>query len=126
MLRFTAPDGSAAEVDPVAVIRIRRTLRGEHADANCRIDWGVMSLVREAPDDVAAEVGETLTSLVAVTGGADTRIWVNAKRVSGPYPPIPSMAPYGYRSSITLLGYRQHLVETQAEVRRLLEAARNR
>ncbi|MCW2306461.1 hypothetical protein [Rhodobium gokarnense] len=126
MLRFTAPDGSAAEIDPLAVIRIRRTLQGEHAAANCRIDWGIMNLVTEAPNDVAAKVGETLTSLVVVTGGGNTPIWVNAKRVAGPYPPIPSMAPYGYRSSITLLGYRQHLVETQADVRRLLETARNR
>lgn len=124
MLEFTAPDGSVALIDPATVIRIRRSLSGEHADAKTRVDWGIMSLVTEKPEDVAASVGETLMSLVAVTGGSGTTIWVNAKRVAGPFPPIPSMARYGYRSSITLLGYRQHLVETQEDVRERLENAR--
>jgi len=124
MLEFTSTSGVSIELDPALVIRIRRALTSEDRDANCRIDWGIMYLVTESVEDVVAAVRPELPSLVALTGGADTTIWVDARKVAGPFPPVPSRERYGYRSSIKLLGYRQYLRESMDETRAILAAGR--
>lgn len=70
-------------------------------------------------------VRPTLQSLIGLTGGSDVTIWVDAKKVAGPFPPVPHMVPYGYRSSLKLMGYRQHLKESEAQVAAMLEEARS-
>lgn len=122
MLTFTAPNGSEVEIDPRSVIRIRKTLYGEHEDANCRIDWERMNLVRETVDEVVGLVQPALPTLVKLTGGSNTAYWVNAKAVKGPFEPQREMVKFGYRSSITIMGYRQHLIETQDEVRSIFRS----
>ena len=127
MLTFTAPDGSLVTVDGARVVRARRTVAGEHSgeneDARTRIDWAIMSLVKEPIDEVATLVGGELPSFTALTGRDGSKIWFNAKKAVGPLPLTPHQEEGGVRSSIRIMNYRQYVTETPDEVRAVIRAA---
>jgi hypothetical protein len=93
MAKFTGPDGSKVTVDPKRVIRIRETISGENSGAKTRIDWTMMSLVKETLSEVVPVVQAILDSLTSLT------------------------------SSIKIMGYRQYVIESPANVRAVIKAA---
>jgi hypothetical protein len=127
MIEFTAPDGSKVSVDGKRVVRARRTLDGErgneNADAQSRIDWVEMQLVKEPIDAVSARIKAELPEFTALTTKDRSRIWFNAKKVVGPLRITDQQRNNGYRSSIKLMGYRQYVIETPDQVREILAAA---
>ena len=127
MLTFTAPDGSLVTVDGARVIRARRTVAGEHSgengDARTRIDWVIMSLVKEPIDQVASSIKAELPSFTALTTKDGSRIWFNAKQAVGPLPITPHQEEGGVRSSIKIMNYRQYVTETHNEVREVIRTA---
>jgi hypothetical protein len=123
MVQFTAPDGSKVTIDPSRVIRIRPTAYGENADAKTRIDWTIMSLVKEPIDDVVPRIKATLKSLAVLSGLDGRKIWFEAKQAVGPLPVTPSQKNSGFNSSIKLMGYRQYVTETPEEVRSVIKNA---
>jgi hypothetical protein len=126
MAEFTATDGSKVRIDPAQIVRIRKTIYGENTDAMTRVDWVQMNLILEDLDTVINVVRPVLTTLIAITGGPSATIWVNATRIAGPFKALPTMIPYGYRSSIILMGYRQHAKETEGELRDMIQKAKER
>jgi hypothetical protein len=123
MIKLSASDGSEASIDGKFVQRIRQTVSGEDPDAQTRIDWAIMSLVKESPDQVARLVKEELPSLAALTALEGRRVWFNAKLAVGPLPVTPTQKKSGFRSSIKIMGYRQYVIETPDEVRAVISAA---
>ena len=121
---FTAPDGSQVIINSATVVRVRKTLHGEADDANSRIDSTRLNLVREQPADAAAAIAAELPSLVQLTGGQNTPIWVNANKVEGPFPPRAERIEDGYRSHIVVLNRLQHVMESEEEVRELFAAVK--
>lgn len=123
MITLTAPDDSQVTIDGRLVARARRTVSGENADARTRVDWAIMSLVKEPLDDVAARVKAELPSFTALTSRDGSRIWFNAKAAVGPLPITASQRTGGVKSSIKIMNYRQYVTETPAEVRQVLADA---
>ena len=123
MVQFTAPDGSKVTIDPSKVIRIRPTVYGENADARTRIDWAIMSLVKESIDDVVPLIKATLKSLAVLSSLDGRKIWFEAKQAVGPLPVTPTQKNYGFNSSIKIMGYRQYVTETPDQVRDVIKSA---
>ena len=123
MITLTAPDDSQVTIDGRLVARARRTVSGENADARTRVDWAIMSLVKEPLDDVAARVKAELPSFTALTSRDGSRIWFNAKAAVGPLAITASQRTGGVKSSIKIMNYRQYVTETPAEVRQVLADA---
>jgi hypothetical protein len=127
LITLTAPDDSQVTIDGRLVARARRTVSGEHGgengDAKTRVDWAIMSLVKEPLDDVAARVKTELPSFTAITSRDGSRIWFNAKAAVGPLPITASQRTGGVKSSIKIMNYRQYVTETPAEVRQVLADA---
>jgi hypothetical protein len=124
MLTFTAPDQSPVRIEESQVIRARRTIYGENKLARCRIDWVQAQLVLEEIDDVAERIRASLDSFTYVTTKDGSKIWFDAKRASGPYDLVPSQTDGGiYKAAIRLMGYRQYVRETPAQVRDIFRAA---
>jgi hypothetical protein len=124
MLTFTAPDDSKVTIDPVRVVRARRTVSGENRDgANTRIDWVEVQFVQEPIEDVAAQIKNAVQEFTAVTSKDGSRIWFNAKQAVGPLTITPSQAVDGVRSSLKIMGYKQFVTETPDEVRAIISAA---
>jgi hypothetical protein len=123
MVKFTAPDDSKVDVDPLRVIRIRAAIYGENAAAKTRIDWITLSLVKEAVDDVVPLIKAGLPSLAVLSGSDGRKIWFDAKQAVGPIEITPTQKKYGFNSSIKIMGYRQYVRETPDEVRSVLRAA---
>ncbi len=127
MAKLTAPDGSKLTIDAKRVVRIRQTLSGENtgenAGAKTRIDWAVMSLVKEPMEQVVPLIQEKLSSLAALTAADGKKLWFDAKQAIGPLPPTKSQKDSGFNSSIKIMGYRQYVTETPGEVRAAIKAA---
>ena len=123
MITLTAPDDSQITIDGRLVARARRTVSGENSDAKTRVDWAIMSLVKEPLDDVVARVKTELPSFTALTSRDGSRIWFNAKTAVGPLPITASQRTGGVKSSVKIMNYRQYVTETPAEVRQVLAAA---
>ena len=130
MLTLTAPDGSPITVDGTLVVRARRTVVGEHhgenSEARTRIDWAIMSLVKEPIEQAAALVKAELPSFTALTAQDGSRIWFNAKKAVGPLPITPNQREGGARSSIKIMNYRQYVTETPDQVREVIRTAGGR
>jgi hypothetical protein len=63
-ITLTLPDGSKTTLLPSTIIRIRKAIQPEtQSGAKTRIDWLQLLLVREAPEDVAALVEESVPNL---------------------------------------------------------------
>jgi len=120
---FTAPDGSKVAIDGKLVVRIRPTVSGENAGARTRIDWAIMSLVKEPVEQVVPLVETELPSLAGLTALEGKKFWFNAKQAVGPLPITTSQNQSGFRSSIKIMGYRQYVIETPDEVRAVIGAA---
>jgi hypothetical protein len=123
MIKLTAPDDSKVTIDGKRVLRIRPTVSGESDDARTRIDWAIMSLVKEPVDKVVPLVKGELPSLATLTALPGRKLWFDANQAVGPLPITPTQQASGFRSSIKIMGYRQYVVETAAEVRAVLKAA---
>jgi hypothetical protein len=125
MIRLTALDDSQLSIDGTLVVRARRTVAGEDdtGRAKTRIDWAIMSLVKETIDQVAPLVKSELPSFTALTSQDGSKIWFNAKQAVGPLPITPSQQTGGVRSSVKLMGARLFVTETPEEVRAVLSAA---
>jgi hypothetical protein len=123
MIKLTAPDGSRVSIDGKSVQRVRATLTDEGANARTRIDWAIMSLVKEAPGQVVPLVKAELPSLAVLTALQGKKVWFDAKQAVGPLPITPSQKQSGFASSIKIMGYRQYVVETPDQVRAILSAA---
>jgi len=123
MIKLTAPDGSAVEIDGRLVQRLRQTVSGENSQAKTRIDWVVISFVKEQVDQAARLVKAELPSLAVLTALEDRKVWFDGKQAIGPLPITPSQQNSGFKSSIKIMGYRQYVVETPAEVRAVIRAA---
>src|SRR5713101_4967223 len=123
MISLSAPDGSEVKIDGNLVQRIRRTVSGENADAQTRVDWAIMSLVKESLDQVVSLVKAELPSLAVLTALEGRKVWFNAKQAVGPLPITPSQQHSGFNSSIKIMGYRQYVIETPDQVRTVIGAA---
>jgi len=123
MIKLTAPDGSKVTIDARLVIRIRATVSGESGAARTRIDWAIMSLVKEPVEQVVPLVKSELPALATLTALEGRKLWFNAKQAVGPLPITPSQKQSGFQSSIKIMGYRQYVVETPDEVRSVIAAA---
>jgi len=127
MITLTAPDGSQVSIDAKLVLRARRTISGENSDENegaqTRIDWAIMSLVRESISQASALIKVDLPSFTALTGRDGSEIWFNAKLAVGPLPITPSQRTGGIKSSIKIMGYRQFVSEAPEQVRAVIRAA---
>ena len=127
MLRFTAPDNSKVEIDGTLVIRARRAVAGEgdgeDDQPGSRIDWAIMTIVKEPIEEVAARVRTELPSFTAVTAKDGSRIWFDARQAVGPLPITAGQRQGGAKSSIKIMGYRQYVTETAEQVRAILRAA---
>ncbi|MCP4317977.1 MAG: hypothetical protein GY789_18630 [Hyphomicrobiales bacterium] len=120
---FTAPDGSPVAIDTEAVVRISRTVRSDLDGASCRIDWSRTDLVRESVPEVLELLVYELSSLVRLTATSNNPIWVNAKKVDGPFPPKPDVAQEGFGCHIVVSGEVQYVVEDENKVRQLFAHA---
>ncbi|MEO0819365.1 MAG: hypothetical protein AAF074_02970 [Pseudomonadota bacterium] len=123
MVDFTDPSGGKVTIDAQKVIRARRALSSENPSAGSRIDHGVMQLVREPIDAVAAAIAAENAAFTKVTTRDGSAVWFDARKVKGPLRISPGMSAYGYRSSLTLMGYRQHVTETHQEVADIIRKA---
>jgi hypothetical protein len=121
MAKFTAPDGSQVVVDEARVIRIRQTVAGE--EGKTRIDWTMLSLVKEPLDEVVPIISAKLGSLTALTGLADKKVWFDAKPAVGPLPITDGQRSSGFNSSFKIMNYLQYVVETPDQVRAVIKAA---
>jgi hypothetical protein len=121
MAKFTAPDDSKVTVDETRVIRIRHTISGE--DGKTRIDWAMMSLVKESIDDVVPIIRAKLASLASLTDLANKKVWFDAKQAVGPLPITDMERNRGFNSSFKIMGYLQYVVETPDQVRQVIKAA---
>jgi hypothetical protein len=121
MAKFTAPDDSKVIVDETRVIRIRQTISGE--DGKTRIDWAMMSLVKESIDDVVPIIRVKLASLASLTDLANKKVWFDAKQAVGPLPITDMERNSGFNSSFKIMGYLQYVVETPDQVRQVIKAA---
>jgi hypothetical protein len=127
MIRLTAPNGASVAIDGKLVLRVRRTVAsesgGEFRNAKTRIDWAVMQLVNEAPDEVAALIKAELPSLTALTSRDGSRIWFNAKQAVGPLPVTPTQIADGANSCVKIVNHWQFVMEMPEEVRAVIAAA---
>jgi hypothetical protein len=123
MAKFTAPNDRKVTIDETRVIRIRATVYGENALAQTRVDWAVMSLVKEPPEEVVPVIKAKLKSLAVLSALQGRKVWFDAKQAVGPLPITPSQEDSGFRSSIKIMGYRQYVTETPAQVRAVIKAA---
>ncbi len=105
MIKLSAPDGSEVSIDGKLVQRIRQIVSGEDPDAKTRIDWAIMSLVKESPDEVARLVKKELPSLAVLAALEGWKVWFNAKQAVGPLPITPSQKQSGFKSSIKIMNY---------------------
>ena len=123
MAKFTGPDGSKVTVDPKRVIRIRETISGENSGSKTRIDWTMMSLVKETLSEVVPVVQAILDSLTSLTALEGKKIWFDAKQAVGPLPITDTQKKLGFNSSIKIMGYRQYVIESPAKVRAVIKSA---
>ncbi len=123
MITLTAPDGSSVKIDGKRVVRARRTISGESSNASTRVDWVMMNLVQEPIDKVAPLICKELDSFTSLTSRDGSKIWFDAKQAVGPLPLTPSQRDGVVKSSIKLMGYRQFVTESPAEVRSVLKKA---
>ena len=123
MIQLTAPDGSQATINGALVVRIRPTVSGENADARTRIDWAIMSLVKEAVEEIVPLVKTELDPLATLTALKGRKFWFNAKQAVGPLPITSGQKDSGFNSSIKIMGYRQYVIESDDEVRDVIRAA---
>lgn len=127
MITLTAPDGTAISIDPKRVVRARRTTSGEKGDEGgnpqTRVDWDIMQLVLEPIDQVASLVKTGLSSFTSLTTMDGSKIWFDALGAVGPLPITAGQRQNGAKSSIKIMGYRQYVTETPAEVRRVISDA---
>ena len=123
MTKFTNLDGSKIDVESKYVARVRRALSHEDSLAKTRIDWGMMSLVKEEVEDVVRVISAELPTLIGVAVGQDDISYFNARKIPPVLPPISNMEPYGYRSSFKIMGYRQHSREDMDGLRKRVEDA---
>jgi hypothetical protein len=114
-ITLTLPDGSAVNLSPKTIIRIRRTITPEdQTGAKTRIDW--IQIVREAPADVAALV-EGYSSIGKLIMPEGSPLWFNAAVAQGPMPLPADLFTKGVRSAILLGDKMQYLASTPEEVR---------
>jgi hypothetical protein len=123
MIELTAPNDSKTSIDGTRVHRIRSSLPSEGPQVRTRIDWTVLSLVKESLDEVVPLVRAVLPSLTALTGLDDAKIWFDARQAVGPLPIIPLYQESGFNSSIEIGGVTQYVVETPEQVRAVIRAA---
>ena len=123
MIKLTAPDGSPVKIDGKKVMRARRRISGESSKASTRIDWVMMSLVREPIDEVAQLIRAEQDSFTALTSRDGSKIWFNAEKVEGPISLTPSQSDGVVKSSIKLMSYRQFVTEDDAKVRSVIKKA---
>jgi hypothetical protein len=121
MATFTAPDGSKVVVDETRVLRIRHTISDEAGKT--RIDWAMMSLVKEPIDAVAPIIRAKLPSLTSLTDLAGKKVWFDAKQAVGPLPITDSQRTSGFNSSFKIMSYLQYVVETPDQVRQVIKDA---
>ncbi len=120
-ITLTLPDGSKTTLAPGTIIRIRRAIPPEtQSGAKTRIDWLQLLLVREAPEDVAALVEQSVPSLAKLKMPEGSPIWFNAGVAQGPMPLTPDQLKYGVHSGIVLGDKLQFLSSTPEEVRQEL------
>ena len=124
MITLTAPNDSSVTIDGTLVIRARRAVHGESISdgVQTRIDWVQLQLVKEPLSHVTAAISAVLPSFVYLTGRDGSQIWFNATKAVGPLTLVPHQRKGGARSAIKIMGYRQYVTETDAEVRALLSA----
>ena len=127
MAKFTAPDGSKVTIDAARVIRIREAVSGENtgenAGAKTRVDWTIVSLVKEPIEQVVSLVQTKLTSLAVLSALEGKKIWFDAKQAVGPLPITRTQKNSGFNSSIKIMGYRQYVTEAPDKVRAVIAAA---
>lgn len=127
MLTLTAPDGSTVRIDAMRVVRVRRAISGErggeNGNAQTRVDWEEAQLVTEPVEEVAPLVKADLPSFTSLTTSDGSKIWFDAQKAVGPLPVTPSQRQGGVKSSIKIMGYRQYVTETPAEVHDVIEQA---
>ena len=120
-ITLTLPDGSKTTLAPGTIVRIRRALATEtQRGAKTRIDWLQLVLVREAPEDVAELVGQSVPSLAKLVMPDGSPIWFNAGVAQGPMPLTTVQLRNGVRSGIFLRDSLQFLASTPEEVRQEL------
>jgi hypothetical protein len=122
MIELTAPDGSTVSIDGKQVIRVRPTLYAEKGEGNTRIDWAIMSIVKEQIEEVVPLVKAELPSLAVLTAKEEKKVWFDAIQAVGPLAIIPSQRASGFNSSIKIMGYRQYVIETPEMVRAVISA----
>jgi len=123
MATFTRTDGATLNIPGNTVKRIRRTVNGEDSVANTRIDAAVTSYVLESVGEVAQSVQNENTNFTHLNSKDGSAIWFDATKAMGPLEITEQMRSYGYNSSINLMNYRQHVVQTHEEVITILSDA---
>lgn len=123
MIELTAPNNSKTLVDGRRVHRIRASLPSEGPQVRTRIEWTVLSLVKESLDEVVPLVQAVLPSLTALTGLDNAKIWFDARLAVGPLPVIPQYRESGFNASIAIGALTQYVVETPDQVRAIISSA---
>jgi hypothetical protein len=123
MIELTAPNNSKTLIDGTRVYRIRASLPSEGSEVRSRIDWAILSLVKETLDKVVPLVRTELPSLTVLTALDDAKIWFDAKEAVGPLPIIPQDQASGFNSKIEIRGVTQYVIETPDQVRAVISAA---
>jgi hypothetical protein len=123
MIKLTAPDGSKVTIDGQLVLRARRTVHGEQREdgAQTRLDWVDMQLVKEGLETVVPAIKAELSTFAPVTSRDGSKIWINAKEATGPFPLTSSQDDGVVKSALKVMNYRQFVTETPGEIRALLK-----
>lgn len=116
MSTYTRTDGTSLNIPGNTVKRVRRTVHGEDSAANTRIDAAVTSYVIESVSEVAQSVQMENENFTHLNSRDGSEIWFDATKAVGPLEITPTMQEYDYNSSITLMGYRQYVVQTHEKV----------
>ncbi|WP_161855542.1 hypothetical protein [Bradyrhizobium sp. CCBAU 051011] len=82
-----------------------------------------MQLVLEPIDRVASLVKTGLSPFTSLTTMDGSKIWFDALGAVGPLPITAGQRKSGGKSSIKIMGYRQYVTETPAEVRQVISDA---
>jgi hypothetical protein len=120
-ITLTSPDGSKTTLLPDTIRRIRKAISPEaQSGARTRIDWLQVLLVRESPEDVAAMVEQSVSSLAKLRLPEGSPIWFKSKIAQGPVPLTRDQLKDGVRSAVYLGDNLQFLGSTPEEVRQEL------
>lgn len=120
-ITLTLPDGSKTTLLTGTIRRIRRAIAPETQNgARTRIDWLQLALVREAPEEVAELVGQSVAALAKLRMPEGSPIWFNAGIAQGPMPLTREQLKNGVRSGIILGDSLQFLGSAPEEVRQEL------